>query len=210
MPEVTVPSAPAQPASSSASLEQGQAESQTSQAPQAEPTQQTQNPGSQGDSYPTASGQTSTGAASYQQQIIDLHNKVRAQYGASPLVWNQTLADLSAGWSKQCQWKHTSDDEVKSKGGYGQNYAANYPPPSDMEPNFSGWAGEADVYNWANPSFEGTDGRTATGHFTQIVWKDTTSVGCGWTTCGAGTIQPGWAETLYFVWWVFLKCECFC
>ena len=41
---------------------------------------------------------------------------------------------------------------------------------------------ERTKYSWANPGFS-----MATGHFTQVVWKATTDVGCGWARCVFGT-----------------------
>lgn len=38
----------------------------------------------------------------------------------------------------------------------------------------SSWYGEAADYDYANPGFSAN-----TGHFTQLVWKNTTQVGCG-------------------------------
>ena len=38
------------------------------------------------------------------------------------------------------------------------------------------WYDEVSEYRFNNPGFS-----TGTGHFTQIVWKDTTDVGCGIT-----------------------------
>lgn len=41
------------------------------------------------------------------------------------------------------------------------------------------WGEERTKYNYDNPGFSG-----ATGHFTQMVWKESTKLGCGWKNCG--------------------------
>jgi len=43
------------------------------------------------------------------------------------------------------------------------------------------WKNEAKDYNPKNPQ---------PSHFTQVVWKSTTRVGCAFTTCAPGTIFP--------------------
>lgn len=40
------------------------------------------------------------------------------------------------------------------------------------------WANEEEKYDYEKPTFS-----EATGHYTQLVWKNTTSVGCGATQC---------------------------
>nr|POE63174.1 protein pry1 [Quercus suber] len=56
------------------------------------------------------------------------------------------------------------------------------------------WAAEESAYDWSHPGFS-----EGTGHFTQLVWKNTTQVGCGAVQCNsaAGNGAPGW----------FLVCE---
>lgn len=45
---------------------------------------------------------------------------------------------------------------------------------------------EIDYYDYNNPGFS-----MATGHFTQVVWKGTTQVGCAVQTCPSGF--AGWS-----------------
>lgn len=44
------------------------------------------------------------------------------------------------------------------------------------------WGGERTKYNYNNPGFS-----SATGHFTQVVWKKTTSFGCAYKSCPGST-----------------------
>jgi hypothetical protein len=74
-------------------------------------------------------------------------------------------------------------------GGYGQNIAAGSPPDqissvitnlfyNNEEPNFAGLYGQATPSNINDEAaFDGW------GHFTQVVWKGTTSVGCATVQC---------------------------
>lgn len=108
--------------------------------------------------------------------VLSSTNTFRKQHNASPLIWNDTLADYAASHASGCIFAHTH-------GPYGENLAAGY---SSIEAALDSWGNERDHYNYANGDFS-----MSTGHFTQLVWKDTTSVGCGRVYCNkAGT--PGW------------------
>ena len=65
-----------------------------------------------------------------------------------------------------------------------------------MTASIVAWADEREKYDFASGEFD-----TATGHFTQLVWKDTKSVGCARKECNGDDENdaPGW----------FLVCEYF-
>jgi hypothetical protein len=136
-----------------------------------------------------------------QKRILDMHNEVRAQYGAAPLEWDQSLADFAAGHSDQCTMEHTTNEAREGKG---ENLSAN--TQASLAGLFKGWAAEDQFYNWANPGPEPnppTDARgrpNQLGHWTQIVWKDTKKLGCAWKTCSDGTIFTGYGPSVYLVW----------
>lgn len=128
----------------------------------------------------TAAAATSTASAStdehsysdvsvFKNAVLDVSNTVRQNYNASALVWNETLADYAQSWSQGCKFEH-------SDGPYGENLAATYPSASDA---ITAWGNESKEFNFADPGF--TEG---TGHFSQMVWKSTTAMGCGRTNCG--------------------------
>jgi uncharacterized protein YkwD len=63
-----------------------------------------------------------------------------------------------------------------SQGGpTGENLAAGYANASNA---VDAWADERTAYDFNNPGFS-----ESTGHFTQVVWKATTTVGCGRVDC---------------------------
>ncbi|RFU31347.1 hypothetical protein B7463_g4996, partial [Scytalidium lignicola] len=71
------------------------------------------------------------------------------------------------------------------KGGpTGENLAAGYPNASA---SIDAWGLEREKYNFNKPGFS-----EATGHFTQLVWSNTTSVGCGRVNCSGKNGTPGW------------------
>jgi len=51
------------------------------------------------------------------------------------------------------------------------------------------------LYDFTKPGYS-----SATGHFTQIVWKGTSKIGCAAATCADGTIFTGYrANSTYVV-----------
>ncbi|PSS03384.1 CAP domain-containing protein [Coniella lustricola] len=121
--------------------------------------------------------------------VLNSTNVFRGEYGAGSLAWNQTLADFAVGYlgsmgslspsnGTECNFSH-------SGGPYGENMALGC---NDVTGCVDLWAAEVNVYKYDHPGFS-----EQTGHFTQLVWKDTTTVGCGSRLCGT----RGW----------FLLCE---
>lgn len=65
----------------------------------------------------------------------------------------------------------------------GENLAAGY---ANASAAVDAWGLERESYNWTKPGFSET-----TGHFTQLVWSNTTSVGCGRKACDGTDNTPG-------------------
>lgn len=56
---------------------------------------------------------------------------------------------------------------------YGENLASSSLKESTCSDLIEMWYDEESSYNWQNPSFS-----TATGHFSQVVWRDSVRIGC--------------------------------
>ncbi|KAF9943352.1 hypothetical protein BGZ67_000031 [Mortierella alpina] len=111
-----------------------------------------------------------------QQLILNAHNKLRARHQAPPLVWNNNAAIWGADWIKKCQIAH-SDRSGKN---LGENLAWGTKGMfKDFGAVVKAWYDEVKGYNYVNPN----NSRGVTGHFTQVVWRDTKSVGCAKTFC---------------------------
>ncbi|KAJ5484400.1 Allergen V5/Tpx-1-like protein [Penicillium expansum] len=106
----------------------------------------------------------------FKDDMLKVTNEYRANHDADPLVWNDTLADYSREWAEACIWKH-------SKSSYGENLAYGY---QNVSAAVIAWGGEGAMYNFGKP----TGFTEETGHFTQLVWKSTTQVGCAAVNCG--------------------------
>lgn len=104
------------------------------------------------------------------KKILHAHNKYRAHHDAQPLSWDANLATFASDWSAHCETAH-------SGGPHGENMAFNQ-GSTDWEAMVDLWYNEVKDYDFNNPGF-----KSNTGHFTQVVWKDTSSIGCGITNC---------------------------
>ncbi|KAJ6087730.1 hypothetical protein N7467_006644 [Penicillium canescens] len=117
---------------------------------------------------PTAASYTSL--SEFKDTVLEVTNEYRATHDAKPLSWNDTLAEYSKKWADACIWKH-------SRSPYGENLAYGYENASAA---VIAWGDEGAMYNFGKP----TGFTEETGHFTQLVWKATTQVGCAAVNCG--------------------------
>ncbi|WVQ73088.1 hypothetical protein IAR50_002651 [Cryptococcus sp. DSM 104548] len=129
-----------------------------------------------------------SGLSTDAQTLVDLHNALRAQYSAGNETWNDDLASYAATAATTCDFEHTG-------GPYGENLAAGVGDDYDVTAGFQSWADEAYKSPPFPPSYNGTYS-----HFTQVVWKATTEIGCATSSCADGTIFTGYgADSLYLV-----------
>jgi len=109
--------------------------------------------------------------------VLFHHNVHRANHSADPLTWDDASAQKAYDFISKCEWPFHHDSA-------GQNMAASSPIANVSAGITDGWYnGEmpnyADNYGLGDPAgdFEGF------GHFTQVVWKDTKTVGCATYDC---------------------------
>merc|ERR1712059_151151 len=105
------------------------------------------------------------------------------------LVWNTELEVVAQRWADQCTFGHDSE-RGKLDGTYvGQNaYISSSSVSSTAEAMMPTMDGA--VTAWYNevtdPGFDSANispfvSDSGTGHYTQVVWADTSEVGCGWS-----------------------------
>jgi len=113
------------------------------------------------------------------QQWLDAHNNYRVTHGVPPVTWSFTIAASAQAWANTCPEDHSP----RPPRTYGENIAyATYTQTAQNVVNR--WYGEEPLYDYNNPGFS-----FATGHFTQVVWKNTTQIGCGCRHDCGGTWQ---------------------
>ncbi|KAI0006588.1 PR-1-like protein [Xylariaceae sp. FL0662B] len=148
--------------------------------------------------------------------ILNSTNTYRAAYNASSLVWNKTLEAFASDYlnltdqqttqsrrrseprprpqplplQPRAQDEDEDEDEenctfAHSGGPYGENLAIGCANATSC---VQAWGDEAAQYDFDDPGFA-----EATGHFTQLVWKTTTAVGCARRLCArSSSSSSGW------------------
>lgn len=108
-------------------------------------------------------------------EMVELHNRVRAQVRVPPLVWSDKLAAHAKQWAEQLADRGTFEHSRNPN--YGENlYEISGTPGAAFatpEQVIDAWASEARNYDYHSNRC-----RSVCGHYTQLVWRDTKEVGC--------------------------------
>jgi uncharacterized protein YkwD len=116
--------------------------------------------------------------------ILAAHNATRASVGVAPMRWNDSLESLAGGFIADCQFAHSTSQQRSNTAGFqyiGENlYQSGGFQPTGMQIN-EAWASEESDYDYGSNSCSGV-----CGHYTQIVWEDSTDLGCAMKQCGNG------------------------
>lgn len=131
-------------------------------------------------------------------EILAAHNKLRAEAGVTePLSYSPKLAKSAQIWANHLQRKHACQmQHSDTKGRYGENLYWASPliwsdgrrelrkiTPAEV---ISSWGKEKADYDYvSNSCAAGAE----CGHYTQIVWRETTKVGCGFAVCNGSQEQ---------------------
>lgn len=117
--------------------------------------------------------------------IVDAHNDVRRMVQTSPelgdLVWDDSLAATARAWVAMCRDQDAPTGLIDHNPNRGQNVGENVFGTSGAataELAVSVWADERDDYDYSTNTCNGV-----CGHYTQIVWRSTTHVGCALGSC---------------------------
>eukprot|EP01001_Neometanema_parovale_P003620 NODE_147_length_3150_cov_118.375289_g137_i0.p1 GENE.NODE_147_length_3150_cov_118.375289_g137_i0~~NODE_147_length_3150_cov_118.375289_g137_i0.p1 ORF type:complete len:714 (+),score=204.53 NODE_147_length_3150_cov_118.375289_g137_i0:753-2894(+) len=129
----------------------------------------------------TSSSTTSSSSFSWttaqRDEFLKAHNKYRCMHGVSAVTWSTEVAAAAQKWADTLQARgsigHDNDQST------GENLYMSWSSSSTAVPSpaacTKSWYDEVKDYDFNAPKFS-----SATGHFTAVVWKGTTEIGCGY------------------------------
>jgi hypothetical protein len=131
-------------------------------------------------------------------------NDARAAVGEAPLLCDPIASQVALNYAEMCNWAHNANrnaDYVALGGaasGVGENIAAGAPSES-IAAAVASWVNEKSSYDYATNTC--ASGQMC-GHYTQIIWKTTTAVGCAHVSCTTPIAALGGATK-----WDFSVCD---
>jgi uncharacterized protein YkwD len=124
-------------------------------------------------------GQTSIDLAALRSVAVSQHNTYRATHKSPNITLSDSLNSSAQAWAENIassgEFKHSTN-----RNNVGENIYASFTTETSIDSTTLGnkavsdWYSEVKNYNYASPGFS-----SSTGHFTQVVWKDSTQLGCG-------------------------------
>jgi uncharacterized protein YkwD len=116
--------------------------------------------------------------------ILKIHNDERAAVGSPALTWSDSLAAHAKSWADHLAQLGTLQHSTGACKDYGEpedRSSSGGPSTISTADLLQGWVNEKDGYTLAPFNLDRDQAHT---HYTQMVWKTTTQVGCGTATSG--------------------------
>lgn len=110
--------------------------------------------------------------------ILQTHNSYRSPLQEPSLVWSADLAKDALAWAQHLASINKGEHDMSIRGREGENLwwgTANYFSYTDM---VGAWGNEQRSFKYDVYPNCTTKRSEVVGHYTQIVWKNTQSVGC--------------------------------
>ena len=129
-------------------------------------------------------------AAGFDQRILAAHNRERSNLGLIPLSWNSSLARSARRWADHLaitgRFEHAPENDAAPEG---ENLWAGTKGYFTPEAMVNAWIREKRFFRPGAFPDNSTTGRVEdVGHYTQLVWRATTEVGCAEAANGSEDI----------------------
>lgn len=100
--------------------------------------------------------------------ILAAHNKQRLKVNTPPLRWDCTLGAAAAAWAAKGTFGHSDTS-------FGENIFVSARSDDKVTVAVDKW--EDEEHHWNNKTATCESGKICT-HYTQLVWRSTTKIGC--------------------------------
>jgi hypothetical protein len=129
---------------------------------------------------PRPAGQRPQNLANLEARLLAVHNRERAATGARPLVWDSKLASAAASYGPALIARgRLAHSDAASRPGQGENLWMGTRGAYSLEEMAASWADERSLFRPGIFPNVSTSGKWAdVGHYTQMIWSGTISVGC--------------------------------
>ncbi|VAI38043.1 pathogenesis-related protein 1-like [Triticum dicoccoides] len=125
-------------------------------------------------------------AQNSEQDFVDAHNAARADVGLGEVTWDATVAAFAQDYADQrrgdCQLIHTPDGRPYGENLYGGGGGGTEWTATDA---VNSWVSEKQYYDHDSNTCSAPEGESC-GHYTQVVWRDSTGIGCARVVCDSG------------------------
>jgi pathogenesis-related protein 1 len=132
--------------------------------------------------------------ATEQTEAVTAHNNWRTKVATPAIKWSSTLADTAQAWANSLKTTQGCKPVHSGATGLGENlfwasalkYSDGTSKVQVITPTQAtdAWGNESKDYTYATNTC--ATGKVC-GHYTQVVWKATTEVGCGKAVCADNT-----------------------
>jgi len=129
----------------------------------------------------TVQAQTTINLPNFRNATLTRHNTYRATHRSPSFTVSNALNTTAQSWAERLASTSTFEHSSASqRNNAGENLYVSYTTANSIAAGTLGnqavtsWYNEVSAYNYASPGFS-----MQTGHFTQVVWRGSTQLGCG-------------------------------